>query len=118
MRPGETVHRHRNAAWVTGAAVLALALAVSCTPPPAAPPPTTVVDDVPYRVMGGVEQIYVVGATEGDRIELTHGGVVAGSGEADRLGSLVFRGLTQGATYTVSNATLRGRHRRPGAGRR
>ena len=60
---GGEMHRCRNAAWVLGVAVLAIALVVSCTPPPAAPPPTTVVDDVPYRIIGGVEQVYVVGPT-------------------------------------------------------
>ena len=83
------------------AVLAALCLLAGCTAAPASPPPTTVPDVIPYRVLGGVEQIYVIGATEGDHITVSLDGHVAGSGDADRLGSLAIRGLRQGTTYSV-----------------
>ena len=64
-------------------------------------PPTTVLAPIEYRVLGGIEQIYVIGAAPGDHISVSLDGTEVGSGEADRLGSLVLRGLVQGRTYSV-----------------
>lgn len=68
------------------------------------PPPTTA-PRADYRVHGGVEQLYVVGALEGDTIEVARGGRIVSTGTADRLGSLAVRELDQGATYAVTNTT-------------
>lgn len=98
-------------------AALAVAAAVAigvgaCVPPPVSPvdgvAPTTAPPLPTYRVLGGVEQIYVIGATPGSTVTIRRAGAsagaaVVGSGVADRLGSWVLRDLEQGATYTVVN---------------
>lgn len=80
--------------------VATMALVAACTPAPG-PPPTTVLDPIDYRVLGGIEQIYVLGAAEGDTISVTLDGAPVASGTADRLGSYVVRNLVQGRTYSV-----------------
>ncbi len=78
------------------------ALLAACVP---APPPAMTIDYPPidYRVLGGIEQVYVLGATPGDKITVATQGEPTRSGVADRLGSLVVRELAQGVTYTVTN---------------
>jgi len=93
--------RPRRKWFAVAAAATTLAVLGACAPAPGTPPPTTVLDPIDYVVRGGIEQIYVLGATEGDRITVSLDGVEVAAGQADRLGSLVFRELTQGATYTV-----------------
>ncbi len=56
-----------------------------------------------FDVRAGIEQIYVTGADAGETFRLTSDGRATVEGAADRLGSLVFRQLQQGATYTVAN---------------
>jgi hypothetical protein len=58
-----------------------------------------------YRVLGGVEQLYVLDALEGDRIDVLSQGVAVATGVADRFGSLAVRELEQGRTYQVRNRT-------------
>jgi hypothetical protein len=55
--------------------------------------------------MAGLEQLYVVGGLEGDRIRVSSGDSTVATGVIDRLGSLAVRELSQGATYTVTNET-------------
>lgn len=85
-------------------------MATGCVLAPApgvAPLPQETVPPAPraeYDVLAGVEQIYVIGALEGDRIVLEQlGGGPRVEGVADRLGSFVGRGFTQGATVEVTN---------------
>lgn len=96
----------RPSRMMLGVVVIALAaLVASCTPPP--PPDMTPapspVEREGYRVMAGLEQLYVVGALEGDRIVVSSPGVSDSTGTTDRLGSLAVRELEQGRTYTVTN---------------
>lgn len=56
-----------------------------------------------FDVRGGIGQIYVTGADAGEPFRLTSDGRPAAEGSADRLGSLVFRQLEQGRSYTVAN---------------
>ena len=58
-----------------------------------------------YRVLGGLEQLYVVDGLEGDRITVSLDGDEVATGTIDRLGSLAVRELEQGRTYTVTNTT-------------
>lgn len=58
-----------------------------------------------YRVLGGLEQLYVVGGLEGDRISVELDGATVATGVIDRLGSLAVRELEQGRTYRVINET-------------
>lgn len=85
----------------------AAALFTSCapTPPPDMTPIPRPADRAGYKVMAGLEQIYVVGALEGDRIVVSSPGMPDQSGVTDRLGSLAVRDLDQGRTYTVTNVT-------------
>lgn len=92
----------RLAALVTALSVTAVI--ASCAPLP--PPPVTVrYPAVEYRVLGGIEQIYVIGANPGDKITISAPGEKPQSGVADKLGSLAIRDLTQGVTYSVANQT-------------
>lgn len=102
------------------AALLAAVLTVTaCAGLPAVeppPPPPGVGPDLPgpgLLARGGVEQVYVTGATPGATVRLEgRGGAQPASAEvvADRLGSAVFRKLVQGATYRVTDgATGAGR---------
>jgi predicted acyl esterase len=100
-RPGRG--RARLATIVAVLAVVAVAAA--CAPTPPGPTPTTVLDPIDFRVLGGLEQIYVLGANEGDELVLTSDGVEVATGVADRLGSWVVRELTQGRTYTLTNTS-------------
>lgn len=56
-----------------------------------------------FAVLAGIEQIYIVGAMEGDRIQVSSPGKPTVTGVADRLGSLAVRELEQGRTYTVTD---------------
>ncbi|HTN99500.1 MAG TPA: CocE/NonD family hydrolase, partial [Microthrixaceae bacterium] len=79
-----------------------IALVAACVP---APPPVMTIDRpaVAYRVLGGIEQIYVLGAAPGAKISVSAPGKKTQSGVADRLGSLAIRELEQGTTYKVTN---------------
>ncbi len=98
---------------LTGAAVLLLSITAGCAfiPPnvPVRPDPSATTTTAPprsaYRVLSGIEQLYVVDGVEGDRITVSSGGTVVATGAVDRLGSLAVRGLEQGGTYTVTNST-------------
>ncbi|MGB6057444.1 MAG: hypothetical protein WBF71_04200, partial [Microthrixaceae bacterium] len=81
-----------------------MAVLASCVP---TPPPVMTIDYPPidYRVLGGIEQIYVLGATPGDKITVSATGRATQTGVADRLGSLAIRRLDQGVTYRVTNQT-------------
>lgn len=68
-------------------------------------PPASSTGRADFKVLAGIEQIYVVGAKEGDRFEVSAPDAPTVSGVADRLGSLVIRELRQGWTYTVTNVT-------------
>jgi len=101
-----TSRKHARQATVRGrltlaiAAVTAVIVIAGCAP--AAPTATTAPPDpIAYRVLGGIEQIYVLGAQPGDHISISLAGSVVGSGVADRLGSFVLRKLIQGSTYSV-----------------
>lgn len=87
------------------AAVLSVAVVAGCAPPASLPDigNQSPVDRSAYRVLGGVEQLYVTGALEGDHITVADGATVVGSGTADRFGSLAIRELVQGRTYTVTD---------------
>ncbi|MHB1140060.1 MAG: CocE/NonD family hydrolase, partial [Microthrixaceae bacterium] len=92
--------------------VTAGVLGAACAPTPPGPPPTTVLDPIELRVLGGLEQIYVLGADEGDELRLSDDdGSEVARGTADRLGSWVVRGLAQGRTYTLVNDTTGESHR-------
>lgn len=82
--------------------VLVALVGAACVPqsPPEAPPPTPV---VPFTVLGGVEQVYVMGATPGAEVTIRGAEGVVARGTADRFGSFVQRELQQGATYTVEH---------------
>lgn len=113
--------RRRSRRTGTAAVSLVLALASvstcvvlgSATPAAAATP----VPGGP-RVLAGIEQVYVTGVSAGDTVALTKPrprGPLFGMGHrpdvrvatavADAFGSVVFRGLSQGATYTVRDVT-------------
>ncbi len=85
-------------------ALSVMAVLASCVP---TPPPVMTIDYPPidYRVLGGIEQIYVLGATPGDKITVSATGRATQTGVADRLGSLAIRQLDQGVTYRVTNQT-------------
>ncbi|MCB1258465.1 MAG: CocE/NonD family hydrolase, partial [Microthrixaceae bacterium] len=68
-------------------------------------PPASSTSRAGFKVLAGIEQIYVIGAAEGDKIEVSSPGGATVSGAADRLGSLAIRDLEQGHTYTVTNVT-------------
>lgn len=92
------------------AAALATATLAGCSfVPPTVPvpagPTTTQPPRSGYRVLGGLEQLYVVDALEGDQIEVVLDGARVAAGTADRLGSLAVRELEQGRTYSVANRT-------------
>jgi predicted acyl esterase len=92
------------------AAVVATTM-VGCTfagpavPVRPSPTTTTLPPRADYRVMGGLEQLYVVGGLEGDRIRVSLDGDTVATGTIDRLGSLAVRELIQGRTYVVTNET-------------
>lgn len=92
---------------VAAAALLSVAVVASCAPPASLPDigSQSPVDRSGYRILAGVEQLYVTGALEGDRITVADGASVVGSGTADRFGSLAVRELVQGRTYTVTDVT-------------
>jgi hypothetical protein len=61
-----------------------------------------------FDVRASVEQIYVTHAPPGTPLAVfDSAGHAVASGQADTLGSLVFRSLTPGAGYTVRTTTLR-----------
>ncbi|HNA36715.1 MAG TPA: CocE/NonD family hydrolase [Microthrixaceae bacterium] len=99
--------RHRIRSGVVVAATLCVAVLAGCAARPPLPDVgnQSPVDRSGYRVLAGVEQLYVLGALTGDAIEVRDGTDVVGGGTADRLGSLAVRGLHQGRTYTVLNVT-------------
>ncbi|MFZ4519507.1 MAG: CocE/NonD family hydrolase [Microthrixaceae bacterium] len=110
--------RGRRSTWSAArtvlVAVVALAgvlLAAGCSALPSVeppPPPPGVGPALPpagLLVRGGVEQVYVTGATPGTTVRLEGlAGAVPSAAEipVDRLGSAVFRKLTQGSTYRVT----------------
>ena len=56
----------------------------------------------PYTAKGSIEEAYVLGAQQGDKLSLVNKqGKVTGKGTADRFGSLVFRDLAPGSGYTI-----------------
>ena len=87
------------------AVLLSTAVVASCAPPASLPEigNQSPVDRSGYRILAGVEQLYVTGALEGDHITVSDGTAVVGSGTADRYGSLAIRELVQGRTYTVTD---------------
>ena len=98
--------------WVAamGAVLVAATIAGCSFVPPAVPVPsgpttTTTPPRAGYRVLGGLEQLYVVDGLEGDRITVSADGTTVATGTIDRLGSLAVRELQQGRTYTVTNTT-------------
>lgn len=105
------MERRRLVTWLGVVLVLSSVAGCAFLPPsaPVRPQPTTTTTPPPprsdYRVLGGLEQLYVVGGVEGDRISVSSDGVEVAAGVIDRLGSLAVRDLEQGRTYTVSNLT-------------
>lgn len=103
------MHRTRNIGVVAVALVMAALAGCAFVPPSvpvtATPTTTTVAPRSAYRVLGGIEQLYVLDALEGDRIEVALDGAVVATGTIDRLGSLAVRELIQGRTYSVTNTT-------------
>ena len=96
--------RMRSVVGVALSIVAVIAMVASCAPaPPAMTPPRASTSREGYRVLAGLEQVYVIGAKEGDQIEVSAPSEPTRSGVADRLGSLAIRDLTQGRTYTVTN---------------
>ena len=98
--------RRRRSVWAWAVAAAALAiLASACTATSTLPDigDQSPVDRAGYRLLPGVEQLYVLGALPGDRIDVADGADVVGGGTADRFGSLAVRELVQGRTYTVTN---------------
>ncbi len=93
------------------------ATAPASEPPSSEPPPTDPaapqppVDDSPLapltaEVRPGVEQLAVIGATPGDRLEvLTENDEAIAAGEADASGSWLARGLEAGTVVEVVNRT-------------
>lgn len=102
-------HAHIRALIATSVALVAVAGACAVPMGPSVPtPPTTTAPPAPradYDVLGGVEQLYVIGALEGDELAIEVDGVTVATGRADRLGSFVVRELEQGRTYDVVNRT-------------
>ncbi len=96
----------RRRAVALAVALGAALVGAACAPTPPGPPPTNVLDPIELRVLGGLEQIYVLGAQQGDELRLLddQGSEVA-RGQADRLGSWVVRDLVQGHTYTLVDET-------------
>jgi uncharacterized protein len=70
---------------------------VPLTPAPGKGPALPTSSDV----RGGIEQVYVTGAVPGGPVRLVDGGATVREAVADRFGSMVFRQLPQGRTYTV-----------------
>jgi uncharacterized protein len=55
-----------------------------------------------FKARGSINQAYVLGAKEGQRLQLLDaGGHLVASGKADRFGSKIFRDLRPGGGYTV-----------------
>ncbi len=108
MRVEGTTGRHAHR-WVAGAlaTLCALGVVAGCATP--LRPLPTLPDQSPssragYRVLAGIEQLYVVDALPGDHVVVrTTGGAVAGRGVTDRYGSLAVRELEQGRTYSVTD---------------
>jgi predicted acyl esterase len=106
--------RHRTLlAAVVALATVAGACAMPIGPRPPAPTTTTVAPAprADYDVLAGVEQLYVIGALEGDELVVESDGTVVERGRADRLGSWAVRELEQGRTYDVVNRTSGDRRR-------
>ena len=89
------------------AAVAVLASACAGSPPPRPLPPRPgqgpAIGERTYLVRAGIEQVYVTDATVGGTVRLTGPGTATQSKVADAFGSVVFRGLTQGSTVTVTD---------------
>ncbi|MEI7888343.1 MAG: CocE/NonD family hydrolase [Actinomycetes bacterium] len=92
-------------AVLAAAAVLASACAGSPPPRPLPPRPGQgpAIGERTYLVRAGIEQVYVTDATVGGTVSLTGPGTPTQSKVADTFGSVVFRGLTQGSTVTVTD---------------
>lgn len=93
-------------AAIACAVVVALSTGCAILPTPSVPdttPRPTTPNRSAYRVLGGVEQLYVLDALEGDRIDVVSQGRTVATGVADRFGSLAVRELEQGRTYQVVN---------------
>lgn len=106
----------QRANWIRGIGVaVVVSAAAGCAIVPPAPvraaasaapaSTTTVAPRSDYRVLAGLEQLYVVGGVEGDRISVTRNGAEVANGVIDRLGSFAVRELQQGRNYTVRNLT-------------
>lgn len=75
------------------------------TPAPTAPGQPTP-RPARFTARGSVEQVYVLGATPGETLSLrSMGGDLVKMGEADQLGSLIFRGIQPGAGYRVESGS-------------
>ncbi|GAA4720677.1 CocE/NonD family hydrolase [Nocardioides conyzicola] len=61
---------------------------------------TATADAPPFAVRGSINQLYVLGATPSQGLELVKGGAVVGTGTVDTAGSFAWRELDPGA-YTV-----------------
>ncbi len=89
------------------AAVAVLGAACAGSPPPRPLPPLPgkgpAVGERAYLVRAGIEQVYVTDATVGGTVRLTGPGTATQSNVADSFGSVVFRGLSQGSTVTVTD---------------
>src|ERR1700760_1712265 len=83
------------ASVVTSTGVGAVTSSATATPPATSP-----------KASGGIGQIYLTGLGKGAAVTLTGpNGKAVGRGHVDRLGSLVFRNLKQGATYRARDTT-------------
>jgi predicted acyl esterase len=71
------------------------------------------------KARGGIDQAYVLGASNGEKLTLLRRGTVIATGKADRFGSKIFRELEPGGGYRVRRAsgalTRRFKVLRPGA---
>lgn len=110
---------HTRGGQLRGLAVLLVAACVLVVP--AASGMATDTPDVSPggpRVLAGIEQVYVTGITPGNTVTIAgpwrgvpgagrdrHPDVTVVTAVADRFGSVAFRNLTQGATYTVRDRT-------------
>lgn len=98
--------RRRSRAWATAALtgfVGLVGLGGACSPgDDGMVPPDVDGPMASFKVRQSVEQLHVTHAPPGGKLEVVDGtGRTVASGEADLLGSLVFRGLTPGGGYTV-----------------